>query len=130
MLAFVAKSDGAPFAMHSYIVDSELGRVRMLHSASHFRASEDSNHRNAVGRANRFLHYATMLHFKQLGFNQYDFGGYAKGGSDPALQAIARFKDGFGGELVREDRFVSIPMQLLQTLSGVLQKARKSVFLG
>jgi lipid II:glycine glycyltransferase (peptidoglycan interpeptide bridge formation enzyme) len=127
VLAFVAKSEDKRLAMHSYIVDAELGRVRMLHSASHFRESEDSSHRNAVGRANRYLHYAIMLHFKELGFSQYDFGGYAKGSSDPTLQAIARFKDGFGGELVREDRFVSLPMHTLQTLGGLFHKARKSV---
>ena len=126
VFAFVAKSEGKPLAMHSYIVDDELRRIRMLHSASHFRASEDSSHRNAVGRANRYLHYAIMLHFKELGFSQYDFGGYAKGSSDPALQAIARFKDGFGGELVREDRFVSIPMQFLQTIGSVFGKFRMS----
>lgn len=124
-VAFATLSDGRPLAMHSYIVDPEISRVRLLHSASHFRTSDDSSERNAVGRANRYLHYATMLHYKDLGFTQYDMGGYAKDSSDPVLKAIVRFKDGFGGEIVREERFVSWPMQLLQLGGAVAHRLRK-----
>lgn len=126
VLGFVAKSEEKPVAMHSYIVDSELRRARMLHSASHFRATEDTSQRNAVGRANRYLHYATIQHFGDQGFSQYDMGGYAKDSTDPTLQAIARFKDGFGGELVQEDRYVSMPMHILQLLGRAAQQVRRS----
>jgi hypothetical protein len=125
IVAFAAMSERQPAVMHTYVVDSDLRRARLLHSASHFRTTNDTSQRNAVGRANRFLHYATILHFRDRGFTQYDMGGYAKGSSDPTLQAIARFKDGFGGELVREDRYVSIPMHILQLLGLAAHRVRK-----
>ena len=124
-VGFAAMSEGQPLAMHTYIVDSELGRARLLHSASHFRTSDDTGIRNAVGRANRFLHYATILEFKDQGLIQYDMGGFAKDSKDPTLQAIARFKSGFGGEIVREDGFVSIPMHILQLCGRAAQRFRK-----
>lgn len=124
IFGFAAVSEGQPLALHTYLVDAGLGRARLLHSASHFRASDDSSQRNAIARANRFLHYATMLHFKDRGITKYDMGGYAKNSSDPVLQAIARFKDGFGGEVVREDRYVSIPLHGLQAFGRVARHVR------
>lgn len=125
IIAFAAMSNGRALAMHSYVVDAEIGRARLLHSASHFRSSDDPSQRNAVGRANRFLHYAAMLHFKDQGLVQYDMGGYAKGSADPTLQSIAHFKDGFGGELVREDRYVSLPMHILQLFGRAARRVSK-----
>ena len=113
-LAFAAMMDGEPIAMHSYLVDRTTGRARLRYSASHFRSLHDSNHRNAIGRANRYLHYAAMLHFKEAGLTTYDMGGFAKDTTDPEMAAINRFKDGFGGVVVREDHFFSLPMHALQ----------------
>ena len=124
VLGFAALSEGQPLAMHTYLVDTSVARARLLHSASHFRTSDDSSQRNAIARANRFLHYATMLHFKDQGITKYDMGGYAKNSSDPVLQAIARFKDGFGGEVVREDRYVSLPLHGLQAFGRVARHVR------
>jgi len=85
---------------HSYIV--EKGRARLFHSASDYRNSEDSGFRNLVGRANRFLHWDDMLHFKTAGIKTYDLGGWYAGDTDQDKMAINVFKKEFGGIVSRE----------------------------
>jgi hypothetical protein len=43
-----------------------------------------------------------MMKFKDLSYTQYDFGGLAQHRASPELQAIARFKLGFGGRPLTE----------------------------
>jgi lipid II:glycine glycyltransferase (peptidoglycan interpeptide bridge formation enzyme) len=104
-----ASIGGEAVAYHVYVCDREGGRVRLTHSASTFRASQDSKARNLIGRANRFLHFRDMLYFKRQGYARYDLGGYVVNASDPEVEQISRFKDGFGGELVEETNFISVP---------------------
>lgn len=72
-------------------------RAALLHSASHFRQHDDNDKRAAIGRANRLLHWNDMLHFKAIGLEVYDFGGWYAGDDDQALLKINQFKEGFGG---------------------------------
>ena len=102
--------------MHSYILDPEAKIVRLDTSASHFRNAEDKEHRALVGRANKFLHYYTMLHFKEQGINTYDFGGYALDTKDPGLKSINRFKDAFKGQLVEEYTYTPLPLFLAKKI--------------
>lgn len=90
----VAYIEGKPVAYHGYVTGD--GIARLLYSVSVFRGCEDNALRNAIGRANRLLHYEDMLRFKELGYTVYDWGGYA---TDPALENINSFKAGFGGSL-------------------------------
>jgi hypothetical protein len=113
-----ARLDGDDLVMHSYLVDKKLGRARLLHSASHFRQKNETYPRNFIGRANRYLHFEDMLHFKNLGLELYDFGGYAKNTQDPDLQQINSFKEGFGGSIVQESQYLSTPLYCLKKLSG------------
>ncbi|MBI4843147.1 MAG: hypothetical protein HY809_02330 [Nitrospirae bacterium] len=101
-------------AMHSYVADREGGRVRLLHAASLFRDEDDSQKRSLIGRANRFLHFQDMLYFKDNGFRIYDMGGYAYNSDNPELQKINEFKDSFGGKLIEESIYVSLPLYLLK----------------
>ncbi len=101
-LSFIKDQQGKMLVAHAYIRDAASCRVRLLYSASHFRMYDDSRMRNFIGRANRLLHWYDMLRFKNLGFRQYDFGGLAYARSDPALEAIANFKLGFGGHSLVE----------------------------
>jgi hypothetical protein len=94
-------------AVHSYIVDPAQARARLWHSAAMHAQESSSERRNLVGRANRLLHFRDMVHFKQLGLALYDFGGYSTDPNDHKKQAIARFKDGFGGRIVNESNFYS-----------------------
>ncbi len=101
-LTSVTDAAGKVLAAHAYVSDPEARRVRLLYSASHFRASQESSERNLIGRANRLLHWQEMVEFKRLGFAYYDLGGLPMDESDPVKNAIAKFKLEFGGDHVIE----------------------------
>lgn len=46
-----------------------------------------------MAHANRCLHWQGIRYFKQQGFHNYDWGGYALNTTDPTLQGINRFKN-------------------------------------
>ena len=121
-----ATIDGVPAAMHTYVVDRDRSRARLLHSASLFRQAASAEERTSIGRANRLLHYQAMLRFKELGLAEYDLGGYAKDSPDPQLANIAKFKDTLGGREVREDHFVSLPLYVLQQLGSLMSYVRSA----
>ena len=74
-------------------------RVRILHSASLFRAL-DKEGAKIVGRANRLHHWLDMQRFQSEGFPTYDFGGWYGGKDDEAKLRINVFKQSFGGSVV------------------------------
>ncbi len=90
----VAYIEGEPAVYHSYVVDEE--NVRLFQSCSDFRA-EDKEKRNAIGRANKYLHWEDMLFFKGKGVKRYDWGGVM---SLEEPNGIDKFKMSFGGEPV------------------------------
>jgi hypothetical protein len=102
LLSSVSDTDGNLLSAHAYVKDSSLGRVRLLYSASHFRAMSDSGERNKVGRANRLLHWYEILTLKNLGFKLYDLGGIPLDSSDQEKNDIAGFKLEFGGKFLIE----------------------------
>lgn len=87
---------------HAYIADQESARVRLLYSASHYRSTSDTEARNYVGRANRFLHWFAIQEAAKAGYNRYDLGGVPTTTNDQEKNSIARFKSEFGGEIVTE----------------------------
>jgi hypothetical protein len=97
MLSRVTASAETVAAWHAYAQFG--GRALLLNSASLFRAEDDSDARNEIGRANRCLHWHDMLHFKASGCTVYDLGGIDVAERDPATTRIAAFKRGFGGEV-------------------------------
>jgi lipid II:glycine glycyltransferase (peptidoglycan interpeptide bridge formation enzyme) len=94
--------------MHSYIIDTDSSRARLLHSASLFREIDDKSIKALVGKSNRFLHYMDMLHFKNEKFITYDLGGYAYNTDNDSLKNINKFKDSFGGELIENSNYIPI----------------------
>ncbi|MGJ5816560.1 hypothetical protein [Paludibaculum fermentans] len=76
-------------------------RIRLLHSASLFRHTEDKERIRLISRANRFLHYRDMVRFRESGFAIYDFGGWYAGQDDEEKLRINKFKESFGGQVVR-----------------------------
>ncbi|HYK77840.1 MAG TPA: hypothetical protein VEV16_12755 [Daejeonella sp.] len=104
--------EGKDVVMHSYVLDEQLKRVRLVHSASVFRNEADASKRAVIGRANRFLHYQDILYFKEKGYHFYDLGGYAYQTQNQELEHINRFKDGFGGELKEESEYMPFLMVL------------------
>lgn len=86
-----ASIDDKIVIFHSYIHDNK--HVRLLHSCSEFRAT-DNVMRNAIGRANKYLHWNDLIYFKQIGIKEYDWGGIA---SFDNPNGIDKFKMSFGG---------------------------------
>ncbi|RAL21027.1 hypothetical protein [Thermoflavimicrobium daqui] len=76
-------------------------RACMIYSCSN-RFSLDSSQRNAIGRANRYLHWMEILHFKEAGYTIYDFCGLSLDKGNQKLQKIDHFKKKFGGKEVIE----------------------------
>lgn len=91
---------GVITAVHSYLVDYDSKKVRLLHSGTQ-RFSEGLD-RNMIARSNKFLHYMDLIQFKQEGFLLYDWGGIAIGTQDVGMQGINKFKESFGGELIMQ----------------------------
>lgn len=98
-LARVRSAEGDAIVYHAHY--THLGRARLLHSASQFRGSDDSNFRNLVGRANRWLHWKGLQRFKAGGHTCYDWGGWYEGQEDKERLGINQFKESFGGEVQR-----------------------------
>jgi hypothetical protein len=92
--------DGEPIVYHVFIIAD--GRVRVHHSASHFREDQSSERRHYLGWANRYLHLQNMLHYKQQGYSEYDLGGWYAGKDNKSLLRVNQFKEEFGGRVVCE----------------------------
>ena len=90
-LLSVAYLENTPMVFHSYVCDDCC--VRLLHSCSTFREG-DQNMRNAVGRANKYLHWRDMEYFYGKGMFHYDWGGIT---SYEEPNGIDKFKIAFGG---------------------------------
>jgi hypothetical protein len=97
--------NGVIVSVHSYLVDYDLKKVRLLHSGTK-RFSEVFD-RNMIARSNKYLHYRDMLEFKKNGFQVYDWGGLAFNTHDKGVQGINKFKESFGGELIKQKELYS-----------------------
>src|ERR1019366_1672486 len=71
----VEQKEEAWLSTHAYICDGQ--RARLLYSASNVSLLSKDD-RQLVGRANRYMHWHMMMHFKGNGFHEYDFGGISK----------------------------------------------------
>lgn len=76
---------------HSYIKDDI--HSRSLHSCSEFRVQDNAT-RRAIGRANKYLHWSDLLCLKEMGVQEYDWGGIS---SYDNPNGIDEFKMSFGG---------------------------------
>ena len=95
LLTNAAGADGNALVWHSYYRGGDW--VRQLHSVSRFAGEADKEARNAIGRANRFLHWADMIECRRIGVRKFDFGGWYSGDSDQKLLRVNAFKEEFGG---------------------------------
>ena len=112
-LTRIADSAGQTLVWHCYHRSPQ--RATLLYSASHFRNGNGTEYRNKVGRANRYHHWQDMLRFKSAGISTYDLGGWYDGNQDEERLRINKFKEQFGGEIVRNYICEQAP-----TLKGVL----------
>lgn len=91
LLISVAYINGNPAIYHSYVCDNT--HARLLHSCSAFR-EEDNAFRNAIDRANKYLHWRDWLYLKEMGVIEYDWGEIS---SYHNPNGIDRFKMSFLG---------------------------------
>ncbi|MCU1266345.1 MAG: uncharacterized protein JWM21_2663 [Acidobacteria bacterium] len=98
-LTHISDRQGAKLVWHAYHRSRQ--RATLLYSVSFFRHNPSLQFRQMVGRANRYHHWQDMLHFKNAGISTYDFGGWYDGTKDLERLAINKFKEQFGGEVVK-----------------------------
>ncbi len=123
-ISSVAAPQGEVVAWHSYLCAGT--RVRVLQSASLFRDRYTSAERNALGRANRYLHIIDMLAFRERGFRVYDLGGWYPGTRDIERLKINQFKEDFGGRIVTHYR-CEMGVTLVGTCALVLARLKHSL---
>jgi hypothetical protein len=95
----VGEEGGTTMIWHGYL--RSQNRVTLLYSVSLSPAGANSAWRNKVGRAHRFQHWRDLLCFKKEHLSLYDLGGWYEGTTDQKRLQINRFKEEFGGEIVR-----------------------------
>ncbi len=98
-LTHIADGTGHKLVWHAY--HRSDNRATLLYSASVFRDGLTPKFRALIGRANRYHHWQDMLHLKARGSATYDFGGWYHGTDDIERLSINRFKEQFGGTVVR-----------------------------
>lgn len=117
---------GQPLVYHAHYRGPH--RSRLLHSASLYRELDQSSARNTIGRANRYLFWWDMLRHREQGLKCYDFGGWYPGQDDAGLLEVNRFKEGFGGRVVREfecEQIRSLKGWVVLNTAWFLQGARR-----
>jgi hypothetical protein len=107
---------------HAYLIS---GRSTWLqYTGSCFR-DKDKDYRALIGRANRWLHWKDMLHFKDSGMTRYDWGGLFEDESSPERAGINAFKKSFGGRVERTYK-CTVPVTLRGRLYLPLRDAWNS----
>jgi len=99
-LSRVSDNAGRALVWHAHYRASH--RVRMIHSASLLGKATDPSLRGLIGRANCHNTWCDILRFQQQGLPAYDLGGWHGGAEDQKKLRINRFKESFGGALVKE----------------------------
>ena len=97
---FMAYLDGNPVCGHVLLRDVEIGRARLLYSAS--RRFDDRETARLSGTLNRFLHWHEICAYREERFSAYDLGGIKEDEAD----GITQFKMSFGGDVVKEHTYL------------------------
>lgn len=101
-----ASLNGEALVWHAHVLSGKTAGLQ--YSASCFR-DRDNDYRALVGRANRWLHWRDMLHFRETGMDRYDWGGLFEDESTSERAGINNFKRDFGGR--QEDSYqCSVPV--------------------
>ena len=100
-LSMSATPDGTPLAWHAHCCVNN--RACFFYGAS-IKNHNDTAYQSMLGRANRYHHWQDILRFKNSGILLYDFGGWYAGNTDQKLLNINKFKEEFGGKIVKNFR--------------------------
>jgi hypothetical protein len=99
-LSKISTADGKVLTWELYLVTNRATNL-MGASDPHYRFSAQSAERQLLGRADRSHLWQDICYFKEKGVPMYDFGGWYSGKSDPEMLNINRFKEEFGGKVVK-----------------------------
>jgi hypothetical protein len=103
-------------------------RATSLYTVSLYRAVPDGALRNLISRANRLLVWSDLMRYKSEGLKCFDFGGWHTG-TDLERLKINRFKEGFGGEVIREydcEQIVSLKGWVILKVAALLDRAKRA----
>jgi hypothetical protein len=103
-------------------------RARQLIAISPYRSVPDMAWRGAVSRANCFIHWNNFLSFQARGIPGFDFGGWYVGTTNMQYLGINRFKQSFGGQVVREfecEQIRTLKGWLVLTAARMLERTRR-----
>ncbi|MDZ8050459.1 MAG: hypothetical protein RMX68_010075 [Aulosira sp. ZfuVER01] len=118
----IKSNDGNPLIWHTYYRNKEC--AYLLHSAS-LKNDSDTSYQSMLGRANLYHHWQDILRFKNAGISKYDFGGWYTGNTDNQKLGINKFKEKFGGEVVKRyncARPITLKGQLYLSLIKILRR--------
>lgn len=118
--------EGQAVISHLYLLSPETGVASVLASVSDQQYNTDPEMRRLIGHANRWLHWQGMRHLKAIGYQTYDWCGYALDTNDPVLQGINRFKRTFNGTLTPICNFYSPTYAFIETLRRKLRELRSN----
>ena len=99
-LSKISTTDGKTLTWRSYLVTNRA-TFRLGASDPHYRSSAQTAERQLVGRADRFHFWQDIRYFKEKGLPMFDFGGWYSGNTDPEMLNLNRFKEEFGGKVVK-----------------------------
>ncbi len=102
--------DGKTLAMHLFLTDKDINLVRGFYGASV--RLDNSADTKLASLANRYLHFKELEYFKENGFAIYDWGGTAEHTKKKTNHRIDEFKKQFGGYIVDEYQYESIPLYI------------------
>lgn len=122
-IARAISAEGKVLVENGYIVSQS--RVLLYTSAS-VRMREKENI-NLIGRANRLLHYKSMLHFKEKGKSTYDFSGAYIGTENLEYKNITHSKKQFGGELTSYKCGYMLPLNELRVIERNLVAYKEKI---
>jgi hypothetical protein len=111
---FIAYLDGKPACGHILLRDTEIGRARLLYSAS--RRFDDRETARLCGMLNRLLHWHEICAYREEGFSIYDLGGIL----EDKTNGITQFKMSFGGEIVKENTYLCAGMPWVGRIAQAL----------
>ncbi|MDD5392556.1 MAG: GNAT family N-acetyltransferase [Thiothrix sp.] len=114
--------EGEPVIAHFYLLSHQTKTASILISVSDPQYNGNPEMRQAIGHANRSLHWQGMRHLKGLGFHTYDWCGYVLETDDPVMQGINRFKRTFNGTLAQTYNYYSPGYALIEKLRNKLRQ--------
>lgn len=100
-ISLVESQEGYPLVWHAHCCVQD--RACFFYGAS-LKNSQDTSYQSVLGRANRYHHWQDILRFKTSGILIYDFGGWYAGETNQKLLNINKFKEEFGGRIVKNFR--------------------------